>query len=37
MILGHATLEMCKRYMRLAASDLDSQHKIASPVMNWRL
>ena len=37
MILGHATLEMCKRYLALAHSDAAERHKIASPVMNWRL
>jgi site-specific recombinase XerD len=37
MILGHATLEMCKRYLHLAQTDADEKHKIASPVMNWRL
>ncbi len=37
MILGHSTLEMCKRYLMLAQTDADAKHKIASPVMNWRL
>jgi len=37
MLLGHSSLDMCLRYLALAESDSDANHKIASPVMNWRL
>ena len=37
MMLGHATLEMVKNYLALANADLEKNHKIASPVDNWRL
>ena len=37
MLLGHSSLEMCLRYLALAQSDADANHKVASPVMNWRL
>jgi site-specific recombinase XerD len=36
-ILGHTTLEMCKRYLQIAQSDLDKDHDRASPVANWNL
>ena len=37
MMLGHATLEMVKTYLALANTDLEKNHKIASPVDHWRL
>lgn len=36
-ILGHATLQMCKRYLALAQVDIDKAHRQASPVSNWGL
>ena len=37
MMLGHSTMEMVKNYLALAQADLEKNHKIASPVDNWRL
>jgi len=36
-MLGHATMEMVKRYLKLAQVDLDDAHRRASPVENWHL
>jgi site-specific recombinase XerD len=36
-ILGHSTLDMVKKYLHIAQADLDTKHKSASPVRNWRL
>jgi len=36
-MLGHTTLKMVKRYLRLANTDLERVHRIASPADNWRL
>jgi len=36
-ILGHSTLDMVKKYLAIAQADLDTKHKSASPVRNWRL
>jgi site-specific recombinase XerD len=37
MMLGHSTMEMVKNYLALAQADLEKNHKLASPVDNWRL
>jgi integrase/recombinase XerD len=36
-LLGHASLEMVKGYLKLAESDLASAHRRSSPVDHWRL
>jgi len=36
-ILGHESLEMVKRYLKIAQTDLQKVHQDASPVMNWLL
>ena len=36
-LLAHSSRDMCLRYLALAQSDADANHKVASPVMNWRL
>lgn len=36
-MLGHSTLETVKIYLKLAQVDVDSMHRKASPVDNWRL
>jgi hypothetical protein len=35
-LLGHSPLDICLRYLAPAQSDADANHKVASPVMNWR-
>ncbi len=37
IILGHATMEMVKKYLQIARSDLENFHRLASPVANLRL
>lgn len=37
MALGHSTMDMVSVYLALAQADLDTTHKKASPVENWRL
>lgn len=36
-MLGHTTLEMVKRYLSLAQTDVEAAHRRASPVEIWRL
>jgi len=36
-LLGHTSLEMIKRYAKIAQSDVEAAHRRASPVDNWRL
>jgi len=36
-LLGHTSLDMVRRYLHLAQVDVDSAHRRASPVENWRL
>jgi integrase/recombinase XerD len=36
-ILGHSTLEMVRHYARIAQMDVETAHRRASPVENWRL
>jgi site-specific recombinase XerD len=36
-ILGHSSLDMVKRYVALAQTDIEQAHRDASPVSNWLL
>ncbi len=37
MLLGHSTMDMVRRYLRIVEADLENAHQVASPVENWRL
>jgi site-specific recombinase XerD len=37
IILGHSTMEMVKTYLNIAQADIQSVHRLASPVANMRL
>ncbi len=37
VILGHSSMDMVKKYLQIARSDLENFHRIASPVANLRL
>lgn len=36
-LLGHASLDMVRHYVRVAELDIENAHRKASPVDNWRL
>lgn len=36
-MLGHSSLDMVRTYLKLAQIDIDTVHRRASPVDNWRL
>lgn len=36
-LLGHSSLDMCRRYLALAQADCAAVHRRAGPVDNWRL
>jgi site-specific recombinase XerD len=36
-LLGHSSLAMVQRYLRLVRDDLKTTHRRASPADNWRL
>lgn len=37
LLLGHSSLDMVRRYLLIVQADIDTQHRSASPVANWRL
>lgn len=36
-LLGHSSMDMVRRYLKIANTDLSNGHNYASPVDNWRL
>lgn len=36
-ILGHESLKTCLVYLKIAETDIETAHRLASPVDNWRL
>lgn len=36
-IMGHSTLDMVKRYLAIAQSDIDRDHQQASPISKWNI
>ena len=36
-LLGHTTLDVIKRFLAIAETDIDSDHEKASPVKVWKL
>lgn len=36
-LLGHNSLDMVKRYLSISSADIETAHRLASPVDNWRL
>jgi site-specific recombinase XerD len=37
LLMGHADLQMLRRYLKQAGSDLQEAHNQASPVDKWKL